>query len=126
MSLKEYVVHLRSNGADPDLIDSTQSVLDRYTKWLNADAESENIVDHLERLFGRTRPLYIDVATFNQMVYRKAPKGHIADAMVSLGFTREVRAVSGIQMRIWVRGEWRNNPPAYGSVPPCPVPPPPS
>mgnify|MGYP003543568627 CR=1 FL=1 len=123
----EYLVHLRSISADPTLINTTKTVFDQYTKWLNSGSESEPIVDHLERLFGRTRPLYIEVATLNGMMYQKAPKGHVSDAMLSLGFVRAVHTAAGIQTRMWIRGEWDNDIRAYQptpEVPPCPVPPP--
>lgn len=120
----EYLVHLRSIGADPTMINTTRTVFDQYTKWLNASSERETIIDHLERLFGRVRTMYIEVATLNRMMYQKAPKGHVSDAMLSLGFVRSVYTASGIQTRVWLRGEWKHRPPAYQpatEVPPCPV-----
>ena len=124
---REFLVHLRSAGADPVWVRTLSRGYEEYTRWLNPE-RPESIREQLIRMFGLDRSLYISVATFNQLVYRKAPKSQITAAMRELDFRQEIRHVCGVQLRVWVRGRWTNEIPAYQSapeVPPCPVPPPP-
>ncbi len=123
----EFLVHLRSTGGDAAWVRTLQRGYEEYVRWLNPDRPA-TIGERLNRMFGRDRSLYISVATFNRLVHRKAPKSQIMTAMRELGFRQETHYVCGVQLRMWIRGEWDNDIRAYQptpEVPPCPVPPPP-